>query len=148
MHVDGFRFDLAAILGAVPTARCWRIRRCFSTSRNIRCWPGTKLIAEAWDAAGLSQLGKFPAWGRWAEFNGWFRDDVRRFLRGDAGAGGAVAKRICGSLDLYGESSRHRITPSISSPATMASRSTIWSPTTTSTTRPTARTTRTAGTTI
>src|SRR5206468_3429699 len=68
---------------------------------------GTKLIAEAWDAAGLTQLGKFPAWGRWAELNGWFRDDVRRFLRSDVGAAAAVAKRICGSLDLYGDSSRH-----------------------------------------
>ena len=68
---------------------------------------GTKLIAEAWDAAGLSQLGKFPAWGRWAELNGQFRDDVRRFVRSEPGMAAALAKRICGSLDLYGDSSRH-----------------------------------------
>ena len=68
---------------------------------------GAKLIAEAWDAAGESQLGKFPAWGRWAELNGWFRDDVRRFLRSEQGTAAAVAKRICGSLDLYGDTSRH-----------------------------------------
>ena len=68
---------------------------------------GTKLIAEAWDAGGLSQLGKFPAWGRWAELNGWFRDDVRRFVRGDPVPRLPLAKRICGSLDLYGDSARH-----------------------------------------
>src|SRR5262249_54346304 len=68
---------------------------------------GTKLIAEAWDAAGLSQLGKFPAWGRWAELNGWFRDDVRRFLRSEPAATAAVAKRLCGSLDPYRAPSRH-----------------------------------------
>jgi glycogen operon protein len=68
---------------------------------------GVKLIAEAWDAAGLSQLGKFPAWGRWAELNGVFRDDARRFLRGDAHAIAGIASRVCGSLDIYGDSSRH-----------------------------------------
>src|SRR5205807_9370130 len=67
----------------------------------------TKLLAEPWDAAGLNQLGKFPAWGRWTEFNGWFRDDARRFIRGDGHATAGVAKRICGSLDLYGDISRH-----------------------------------------
>jgi glycogen operon protein len=68
---------------------------------------GTKLLAEAWDAAGLSQLGKFPAWGRWAEFNGWFRDDVRRFIAGEPHATAALAKRVCGSLDLYGDTAHH-----------------------------------------
>jgi glycogen operon protein len=61
----------------------------------------SKLIAEAWDAAGLYQVGSFPNWGRWAEWNGRFRDDVRRFVRGDAGAVGALATRIAGSSDLY-----------------------------------------------
>src|SRR5207302_11420813 len=68
---------------------------------------GAKLIDEAWDAAGLSLLGKFPTWGRWAEFNGYFRDDVRRFIRSEPGATAAVAKRLCGSQDLHGDSSRH-----------------------------------------
>ena len=109
---------------------------------------GTKLIAEAWDAAGLSQLGKFPAWGRWAELNGCYRDDVRRFIRGDAGA---IGRRRQAHLrqprPLRRRRRATRITRSTSSPATTASRSTIWSATTTSTTRPTARTTATAGTT-
>src|SRR5262245_65247501 len=52
-------------------------------------------------------MGKFPTWGRWAEFNGHFRDDVRRFVRGEAGATAAVAKRITGSLDLYGTTAKH-----------------------------------------
>src|SRR5262249_47614897 len=68
---------------------------------------GSKLLAEAWDAAGLTQLGKFPAWGRWAELNGLFRDDVRRFIRSESFATAGVAKRICGRLDIYGDSARH-----------------------------------------
>jgi len=66
----------------------------------------TKLIAEAWDAAGLYQVGSFPAWGRWAELNGRFRDDVRRFVKGDAGLAGAVATRMAGSPDLYRDDGR------------------------------------------
>src|SRR5690606_3760868 len=65
----------------------------------------THLIAEAWDAAGLHQVGDFPGF-RWAEWNGLFRDDVRRFLRGDAGMIGAVATRIAGSSDLYAGNGR------------------------------------------
>ncbi len=107
LHVDGFRFDLAAVLGRGPDGKVLEDPPLLKHIAEHPVLAGTKLLAEAWDAAGLSQLGKFPAWGRWAEFNGWFRDDVRRFVRGDAGAVGAVAKRICGSLDLYGDSSRH-----------------------------------------
>ena len=69
---------------------------------------GTKLIAEAWDAAGLSQLGKFPAWGRWAELNGRFRDDVRRFVRSEPGMADAPwPGAFAAACDLYGDSSRH-----------------------------------------
>ncbi len=107
LHVDGFRFDLASILGR---GRDGRVLEDPPLIRHIAEHPvlaGTKLIAEAWDAAGLHQLGKFPAWGRWAELNGFFRDDVRHFVRSNANATAALAKRICGSLDIYGDSSRH-----------------------------------------
>jgi glycogen operon protein len=106
LHVDGFRFDLASILGRGADGK---VLEDPPLLRHIAEHPrlaGTKLLAEAWDAAGLSQLGKFPAWGRWAELNGLFRDDVRKFLRSEPNAA-AVAKRVCGSLDLYGDSSRH-----------------------------------------
>ena len=107
LHVDGFRFDLAAILGRGPNGKVLEDPPLIQHIAEHPVLAGTKLIAEAWDAAGLSQIGKFPAWGRWAELNGWFRDDARRFIRSEAGAAAAVAKRICGSLDLYGDSSRH-----------------------------------------
>jgi isoamylase len=107
LHVDGFRFDLAAILGRGPGGKVLEEPPLIQHIAEHPVLAGTKLIAEAWDAAGLSQMGKFPAWGRWAELNGWFRDDVRRFVRSEPGAAAAVAKRICGSLDLYGDSSRH-----------------------------------------
>jgi glycogen operon protein len=107
LHVDGFRFDLAAILGRGANGKVLEDPPLIQHIAEHPVLAGTKLIAEAWDAAGLSQLGKFPAWGRWAELNGWFRDDVRRFLRSEPAATASVAKRICGSLDLYGDSSRH-----------------------------------------
>jgi glycogen operon protein len=107
LHVDGFRFDLAAILGRGAGGKVLDEPPLLAHIAEHPVLGGTKLIAEAWDAAGLSQLGKFPAWGRWSELNGWFRDDARRFLRSEAGATAAAAKRICGSLDLYGDSSRH-----------------------------------------
>jgi glycogen operon protein len=106
MHVDGFRFDLASILGRGPGGEVLENPPLIQHIAEHPLLAGTKLLAEAWDAAGLSLLGKFPAWGRWAEFNGLFRDDVRRFLRSEAGATAAVAKRICGSLDLYGDAAR------------------------------------------
>jgi glycogen operon protein len=107
LHVDGFRFDLATILGRGPNGKVLEDPPLIQHIAEHPVLAGTKLIAEAWDAGGESQLGKFPAWGRWAELNGWFRDDVRRFLRSEPNAAAAVAKRICGSLDLYGDSSRH-----------------------------------------
>jgi glycogen operon protein len=107
LRVDGFRFDLAAVLGRGSDGKVLEDPPLLQHIAEHPVLAGTKLIAEAWDAAGLSQIGKFPAWGRWAELNGWFRDDVRHFLRSEPGVTGAVAKRICGSLDLYGETSRH-----------------------------------------
>ncbi len=100
MHVDGFRFDEASILSRdqngnpmVHPPVVWQIE----TSEVLA---DTKIIAEAWDAAGLYQIGYFPGY-RWAEWNGRFRDDVRRFIKGDPGLVGAVAWRISGSADLY-----------------------------------------------
>jgi glycogen operon protein len=107
LHVDGFRFDLASILGRGTDGKVLEDPPLLQHIAEHPVLAGTKLLAEAWDAAGLTQLGKFPAWGRWAELNGLFRDDVRRFIRSEAAAAAGVAKRICGSLDLYGDSSRH-----------------------------------------
>ncbi len=101
MHVDGFRFDLASILGRDVNGE---VLTDPPLLRHIAEHPqlaGTKLLAEAWDAAGLSQVGQFPSWGRWAEFNGYFRDDVRRFLRSEPGMLPALARRISGSPDIY-----------------------------------------------
>jgi isoamylase len=67
---------------------------------------GVKLIAEAWDAAGLYQVGSFPSWGRWAEWNGRFRDELRRFVKSDAGTTRLLAQRLSGSPDLYRGSAR------------------------------------------
>jgi glycogen operon protein len=107
LHVDGFRFDLAAVLGRGTDGKVLEDPPLLQHIAEHPVLAGCKLLAEAWDAAGLSQLGKFPAWGRWAELNGHFRDDVRRFVRSEAGAVASLAKRISGSLDLYGETGRH-----------------------------------------
>ncbi len=107
MHVDGFRFDLASILGRGVNGE---VLSDPPLLRHIAEHPqlaGTKLIAEAWDAAGLSQVGQFPAWGRWAEFNDHFRDEVRRFQRSEPGLTSALARRICGSPDIYGAAAAH-----------------------------------------
>jgi glycogen operon protein len=105
MHVDGFRFDLASVFtrgdaGVVlPNPPLpWDIE----LSRKLVDIP---LIAEAWDAAGLYQVGAFPG-SSWAEWNGAYRDAVRRFVRGDAGLTGTVASRIAGSSDLYAHDGR------------------------------------------
>ncbi|MGD0092845.1 MAG: glycogen debranching protein GlgX [Planctomycetota bacterium] len=107
MHVDGFRFDLASILGRGPQGEVLQDPPLIRHIAEHPVLAGTKLVAEAWDAAGLSQIGRFPVWGRWAELNGVYRDDIRRFVRGEAAAVAVVAKRICGSLDIYADSSRH-----------------------------------------
>ncbi|MEQ1637483.1 MAG: glycogen debranching protein GlgX [Methylococcales bacterium] len=101
MHVDGFRFDLASILGRDQQGRALDSPPLLEQIAGDPVLASTKLIAEAWDAAGLYQVGSFPNWGRWAEWNGHFRDDVRRFVRGDPGMVGKLASRIAGSADLY-----------------------------------------------
>jgi glycogen operon protein len=107
LHVDGFRFDLAAVLGRGTDGKVLDDPPLLRHIAEHPVLAGVKLLAEPWDAAGLSHLGKFPAWGRWAEYNGWYRDDVRRFINGEPAATAGMAKRICGSLDLYGEAARH-----------------------------------------
>ncbi len=105
-HIDGFRFDLASILGrdafGAPLANPPLLESLAYDPILSKC----KLVAEAWDAGGLYQVGSFPAYGRWAEWNGKFRDDVRQFLKGDAGMAGAISTRMQGSPDLYGWNGR------------------------------------------
>ncbi len=101
MHVDGFRFDLASILGRDQQGNVLDSPPLLEQIAGDPVLASTKLIAEAWDAAGLYQVGSFPNWGRWAEWNGHFRDDIRRFVRGDFGMVGKLANRLAGSSDLY-----------------------------------------------
>jgi len=101
MHVDGFRFDLASILGRGKNGEVLANPPLIEHIAADPVLADTKVIAEAWDAAGLYQVGSFPAWGRWAEWNGKFRDDLRRFVKGDAGMVSALATRLAGSPDLY-----------------------------------------------
>jgi glycogen operon protein len=100
-HVDGFRFDLAAILGRDQNGAPMHNPPLLETLAHDPILGKCKLIAEAWDAGGLYQVGSFPAWGRWAEWNGRYRDDMRRFLKGEAGMTGAVSQRLQGSPDMY-----------------------------------------------
>jgi isoamylase len=106
MHVDGFRFDLASILGRGQDGSVLKNPPLLESMAYDPVLANTKLIAEAWDAAGLYQVGTFPSWGRWAEWNGVFRDDVRKFVKGDAGMTSALATRLLGSPDLYETSAR------------------------------------------
>ena len=101
MHVDGFRFDLASVLGRGRDGAVLSNPPLLEMIAGDPVLAHTKLIAEAWDAAGLYQVGSFPNWGRWAEWNGRFRDDLRRFLRGEPGTTGSLATRLAGSADLY-----------------------------------------------
>ncbi|HXZ24612.1 MAG TPA: glycogen debranching protein GlgX, partial [Nitrospiria bacterium] len=105
MHVDGFRFDLASILSRDESGRPLPNPPVLWDIESDPLLAGTKLIAEAWDAAGLYQVGSFVG-DTWQEWNGRFRDDVRRFLKGDNGAVGAVAARLLGSPDIYGHEQR------------------------------------------
>jgi glycogen operon protein len=105
MHVDGFRFDLAAILSRDEHGRPQANPPVVWDIETDPVLAGTKLIAEAWDAAGLYQVGRFTG-ERWKEWNGEFRDDVRAFVRGDAGMVLRLADRLIGSPDLYGERPR------------------------------------------
>ncbi len=112
MHVDGFRFDLASILGRAQDGSVLSNPPLLECIAHDPVLADCKIIAEAWDAAGLYQVGSFPAAGRWAEWNGRFRDDVRRFVRGDPGMVPSMATRLAGSSDLYehdGRSPYHSI---------------------------------------
>ncbi len=105
-RVDGFRFDLASIL-----SRDWNGAPMAEPPilHEIACdaiLGKVKLIAEAWDASGLYQVGNFPAFSRWSEWNGRYRDDMRRFLKGDAGLAGTAITRITGSGDMYDRATR------------------------------------------
>ena len=101
MRVDGFRFDLASILGRGRNGEVLSNPPLLERIAADPILAKVKLIAEAWDAAGLYQVGSFPNWGRWAEWNGKFRDDVRKFVKGDKGMTPAIATRLAGSSDLY-----------------------------------------------
>ncbi|GAA0384196.1 glycogen debranching protein GlgX [Microbispora corallina] len=101
-HVDGFRFDLAAILGRAPDGTVLANPPLLESLAHDPVLNHCKLIAEAWDAAGLYQVGSFPSYSRWSEWNGRYRDAVRRFVKGDLGTAGELAARMTGSTDLYG----------------------------------------------
>ncbi len=100
MHVDGFRFDLASILGRDAEGKILPNPPLLEQIAEDPLLRDVKLIAEAWDAGGAFQVGEFPG-TRWAEWNSHYRDDVRRFWRGDPGMTGRFATRLCGSADLY-----------------------------------------------
>jgi len=105
MHVDGFRFDLASVMERDEDGNLMANPPILQRIAEDPILRGVKLIAEAWDAAGVYQVGHFPG-QRWSEWNGRYRDDVRRFWRGDAGMLGAFASRLCGSADLYQQSDK------------------------------------------
>jgi isoamylase len=106
MHVDGLRFDLASILGRDTKGNVLMEPPVVEMIGEDGVLADTKLIAEPWDAAGLYQVGHFPFGRRWSEWNGRYRDDVRRFWRGDPDMTSALATRMCGSADLYEASGR------------------------------------------
>ncbi len=105
-HIDGFRFDLASVLGrdlsGAPLLNPPLLESLAYDPVLAHC----DLIAEAWDAGGLYQVGNFPSYGRWMEWNGKFRDAARRFLKGDVGMVGEMVQRIMGSPDLYAAAGR------------------------------------------
>lgn len=101
-HIDGFRFDLASILGRDANGTPLANPPLLEALAHDPVLAQTKLIAEAWDAGGMYQVGSFPAYGRWVEWNGKYRDTLRRFLKGDPGQAWEAAERIQGSPDMYG----------------------------------------------
>jgi glycogen operon protein len=106
MHVDGLRFDLASIMGRDRKGNVLAEPPVIDMIAEDGVLTDTKLIAEPWDATGLYQVGRFPFGRRWSEWNGRYRDDVRRFWRGEPGMSGALATRVSGSADLYESSGR------------------------------------------
>ena len=105
-RVDGFRFDLASILGRNEDGSPMDKPPLLQAMAFDPILGDVKLIAEAWDADGLYQVGTFPSWNRWAEWNGRYRDDMRRYIKGDPGCAQAAALRIAGSRDIYAENVR------------------------------------------
>ena len=105
-RVDGFRFDLASILGRDQNGAPMANPPILESLAFDPVLGKMKLIAEAWDAGGLYQVGSFPSWNRWAEWNGRYRDDMRSFLKGDSGVAGRAITRITGSSDMYDPASR------------------------------------------
>jgi glycogen operon protein len=105
-RVDGFRFDLASILGRNEDGSPMNNPPLLKNLAFDPILANIKLIAEAWDAGGMYQVGSFPSWKRWSEWNGKYRDDMRKFLKGDAGLSATVVERIAGSHDLYNIDSR------------------------------------------
>ncbi len=106
MHVDGLRFDLASVFGRDRFGNVLLEPPIVEMIAEDGLLRDTKLIAEPWDAAGLYQVGYFPFGQRWSEWDGRYRDDVRKFWRGDLGMAGDLASRFCGSADLYETSGR------------------------------------------
>ncbi len=100
-RVDGFRFDLASILGRNEDGAPMQKPPLLQSLAFDPILGGVKLIAEAWDAGGLYQVGSFPSWNRWAEWNGKYRDEMRGYIKGDPGAAQNAAQRIAGSRDIY-----------------------------------------------
>jgi isoamylase len=105
LHVDGFRFDLASVLDRDCNGQLMPDAPLLERIAEDPILRDVKIIAEAWDAAGAYQVGSFSE-RRWAEWNGRYRDDVRRFWRGDEGLLGAFASRLCGSADIYTKSGK------------------------------------------
>jgi len=105
-HIDGFRFDLASVLGRDSQGNPLPNPPLLEAIAHDPVLAHCELIAEAWDAGGLYQVGNFPNYGRWMEWNGKFRDAARRFLRGDDNSVGEMVQRILGSPDLYQASGR------------------------------------------
>ena len=101
-HIDGFRFDLASILTRDESGVPMPAPPLLESLARDPVLGRTKLIAEAWDAGGLYQVGQFPSWHRWAEWNGRYRDCLRRFIKGDAAMAPELLQRVSGSPDLYG----------------------------------------------
>jgi len=105
-HIDGFRFDLASVLGRDSSGAPLLNPPLLESLAYDPVLAGCDLIAEAWDAGGLYQVGNFPSYGRWMEWNGKFRDCARRFLKGDTGVVGEMVQRVMGSPDLYSAAGR------------------------------------------
>ncbi|MCR5746652.1 MAG: glycogen debranching protein GlgX [Lachnospiraceae bacterium] len=104
-HVDGFRFDLASILSRDEDGTPMMDPPLLDSIAHDAVLGKSLLIAEAWDAAGLYQVGSFPSWKRWSEWNGRYRDCLRKFIKGEAGCAPEMYLRIRGSVDMYGQRS-------------------------------------------